>query len=149
MAIADQKSSSSSSSDGKVWGFFKRPFRPSGNNTNNNTTTTTTTSSSSMSHNLPQPNGDGSNPHASNSVSSVARSLLPTRRRLKLDPCNKLYFPCTSYLVHFLLLFIFILRIFAMFRNFIYFSQISCVGRFCCQFRFAFRFFCFGLKISF
>lgn len=128
MAIADQKSSSSSSSDGKVWGFFKRPFRPSGNN---NTTTTTTTSSSSMSHNLPQPNGDGSNSHASNSVSSVARSLLPTRRRLKLDPCNKLYFPCTSYLVHFLLLFIFILCIFAMFRNFIYLSQISYVGRFC------------------
>ncbi|XP_052734854.1 vesicle-associated protein 4-1 isoform X3 [Vigna angularis] len=29
----------------------------------------------------------------SNSVSSLARSLLPTRRRLKLDPSNKLYFP--------------------------------------------------------
>ncbi|RDX69574.1 Vesicle-associated protein 4-2, partial [Mucuna pruriens] len=28
-----------------------------------------------------------------NSVSSVARSFLPTRRRLKLDPSNKLYFP--------------------------------------------------------
>lgn len=27
------------------------------------------------------------------SVSSVARSLLPTRRRLRLDPANKLYFP--------------------------------------------------------
>lgn len=30
----------------------------------------------------------------SNSVSSLARSLLPTRRRLKLDPSSKLYFPC-------------------------------------------------------
>ncbi|CAJ1961528.1 unnamed protein product [Sphenostylis stenocarpa] len=29
----------------------------------------------------------------SNSVSSLARSLLPTRRRLKLDPSKKLYFP--------------------------------------------------------
>ncbi|PIA34396.1 hypothetical protein AQUCO_03800185v1 [Aquilegia coerulea] len=29
----------------------------------------------------------------SNSVSSVARSLLPTRRRLRLDPSTKLYFP--------------------------------------------------------
>ncbi|CAL9015330.1 unnamed protein product [Prunus brigantina] len=87
MTIADQKSSS----DGKVWGFFKRPFRPSGN-------TTVTTSSTSSSHNAPQhtngPQGDGSNPQAANSVSSVARSLLPTRRRLKLDPHNKLYFPC-------------------------------------------------------
>ncbi|KAL6201108.1 hypothetical protein ACLB2K_024823 [Fragaria x ananassa] len=84
MPIADHKSSS----DGKVWGFFKRPFRPSGN------AAATTTSSSSMSHSHPHPNGDGSVPQASSSVSSVARSLLPTRRRLKLDPCNKLYFPC-------------------------------------------------------
>ncbi|KAK9706627.1 hypothetical protein RND81_07G140200 [Saponaria officinalis] len=30
---------------------------------------------------------------SSSSVSSVARSLLPTRRRLSLDPSNKLYFP--------------------------------------------------------
>ncbi|KAK1549325.1 hypothetical protein Q3G72_022593 [Acer saccharum] len=35
---------------------------------------------------------DGSNPHP-NSVSHVARAILPTRRRLKLDPSNKLYFP--------------------------------------------------------
>ncbi|XP_050368262.1 vesicle-associated protein 4-2 [Argentina anserina] len=88
MAIADHKSSSSSS-DGKVWGFFKRPFKPSGN-----AAAATTSSSSSMSHGHPHPNGDGSAPQASSSVSSVARSLLPTRRRLKLDPCNKLYFPC-------------------------------------------------------
>ncbi|XP_034212335.1 vesicle-associated protein 4-2 isoform X2 [Prunus dulcis] len=90
MTIADQKSSS----DGKVWGFFKRPFRPSGN-------TTVTTSSTSSSHNAPQhgngPQGDGSNPSATNSVSSVARSLLPTRRRLKLDPHNKLYFPLFKF----------------------------------------------------
>ncbi|KAM1008692.1 hypothetical protein ACFX2A_005202 [Malus domestica] len=92
MAIADQKSSSSSSSssDGKVWGFFKRPFRTSRN--------AAVTTSSSSSHNAPHHHsnaqGDGSNQNAVNSVSSVARSLLPTRRRLKLDPNNKLYFPC-------------------------------------------------------
>ncbi|CAN6683214.1 unnamed protein product [Malus baccata var. baccata] len=89
MAIPDQKSSSSSS-DGKVWGFFKRPFRTSGN--------AAVTTSSSSSHNAPHQHsnahGDGSNQIAANSVSSVARSLLPTRRRLKLDPHNKLYFPC-------------------------------------------------------
>lgn len=28
------------------------------------------------------------------SMSSVARSLLPSKRRLKLDPSSKLYFPC-------------------------------------------------------
>ncbi|XP_020221200.1 vesicle-associated protein 4-2 [Cajanus cajan] len=32
-------------------------------------------------------------PSTSNSASSLARSLLPTRRRLKLDPSNNLYFP--------------------------------------------------------
>ncbi|XP_016681769.2 vesicle-associated protein 4-2 isoform X1 [Gossypium hirsutum] len=81
MAIeTDQKSSS----DGKVWGFFKLPFRQTRN------TTSTTSSSSAQT----QPHLEGSNHHASaNSVSSVAKSLLPTRRRLKLDPANKLYFP--------------------------------------------------------
>ncbi|KAF5742230.1 Vesicle-associated 4-2 -like protein [Tripterygium wilfordii] len=84
MAIADQKSPS----DGKIWGFFKLPFR--GNSTN-----TTSSSSSSMHHQHNQSNSlvEGSNGHGSSSVSSVARSILPTRRRLKLDPTNKLYFP--------------------------------------------------------
>ncbi|KAJ7946896.1 Vesicle-associated 4-2-like protein [Quillaja saponaria] len=86
MAIADQKPQY----DGKSWNFFKLPFLQSGTNTAN-----TTTSSSSSSHNVHQhnPQLEASNPHGSNSVSSVARSLLPTRRRLKLDPSNKLYFP--------------------------------------------------------
>ncbi|WCJ26924.1 PapD-like superfamily protein [Euphorbia peplus] len=76
MAIADQNQKSPSENN-KVWGFFKLPF---GANTKN-----TPPPSSSSSHQV-----EGSN---SNSVSSVARSLLPTRRRLKLDPANKLYFP--------------------------------------------------------
>lgn len=86
MPIEDQKPPS----DGKVWGLFKLPFRQSGGNSN---------SSSTSSHNVHQLHSqsnhlvEGSNPHASNSVSSVARSLLPTRRRLRLDPSNKLYFP--------------------------------------------------------
>ncbi|XP_058210021.1 vesicle-associated protein 4-1-like [Rhododendron vialii] len=33
------------------------------------------------------------NPRPSSKVSSVARSILPTRRRLRLDPSNNLYFP--------------------------------------------------------
>lgn len=36
---------------------------------------------------------DRSVPQSSATVSSVAKSLLPTRRRLRLDPPNKLYFP--------------------------------------------------------
>ncbi|XP_043697819.1 vesicle-associated protein 4-1-like [Telopea speciosissima] len=78
MAIADEKSHS----DGKVWSICRMPFWQSGN------------ASSSSSQNLHhQQNIDGSNHHSSTTVSSVARSLLPTRRRLRLDPRNKLYFP--------------------------------------------------------
>jgi len=85
MAIADQKSSS----DAKAWNFFKLPFLHSGTSHPN-------TSSSSASQNAPYQNTSNMNPQldgGSTSVSSVARSLLPARRRLKLDPSNKLYFP--------------------------------------------------------
>ncbi|RWR88089.1 vesicle-associated protein 4-1 [Cinnamomum micranthum f. kanehirae] len=53
-----------SGSDGKVWSLCRMPFWHSGNG------------SSSFS-----------------SFSLVARSFLPTRRRLRLDPASKLYFP--------------------------------------------------------
>lgn len=88
--MVDNRPPSEGGGGGKVWGLFKLPFR----NTANSTTHTTTSSSSYQT--------DGSNTHnsnshhvvsSSNSVSSVARSLLPTRRRLRLDPSNKLYFP--------------------------------------------------------
>lgn len=87
MAIADQRATS----DGKILGLFKLPFR--------NPSTTTTSSSGNATSNS---QFDGSNPRSyansnnasSSSVSSVARSLLPTRRRLRLDPSKKLYFPC-------------------------------------------------------
>ncbi|XP_019162446.1 PREDICTED: vesicle-associated protein 4-2-like [Ipomoea nil] len=75
MAIADDK-------DGKVWSLFKlMPFRR-------------TSSSSSVSaanwHNNTCPRSDGL---SAPKVSAVARSFLPARRRLKLDPANTLYFP--------------------------------------------------------
>lgn len=79
MAIDDQKSTS----DGKVWGFLKQTFRHSASGA---------TTSSRTSHQT-HPPVEGTSPHTSASVSSVARSLLPTRRRLKLDPSNKLFFP--------------------------------------------------------
>ncbi|XP_057960783.1 vesicle-associated protein 4-2-like [Malania oleifera] len=87
MAIAEPRSPS----DGRVWGLFKLPFRHSGS---------TQTLSSSSSHHIPHQHNQsnqqvqGSTPHPPNSsVSSVARSFLPAKRRLRLDPSNKLYFP--------------------------------------------------------
>ncbi|GER53017.1 vesicle-associated membrane family protein [Striga asiatica] len=89
MAIAEEKT------DGKVWGLFKLPFRNS---------QSAASASSNFSHYQqnyghgnsnahPPVEGSGAQGGAGSSVSSVARSLLPTRRRLKLDPSNKLYFP--------------------------------------------------------
>eukprot|EP00262_Sarcandra_glabra_P012142 TRINITY_DN3063_c1_g1_i2.p1 TRINITY_DN3063_c1_g1~~TRINITY_DN3063_c1_g1_i2.p1 ORF type:complete len:265 (-),score=42.31 TRINITY_DN3063_c1_g1_i2:232-1026(-) len=88
MAIAHERSPPS---DGKVWSLCRMPFWQSGNSSS---------SSSSSTQNLHQQSNqihqqqqiEGSNPHTS-SVSSVARSFLPVRRRLRLDPSNKLYFP--------------------------------------------------------
>lgn len=97
MAIDEDKS------DGKVWGLFKIPFRNS---------QSTNSSSSNFAHyqqnyghgnntTHSQVDGSGAQGSTGSSVSSVARSLLPTRRRLKLDPSNKLYFPCMHALLCF------------------------------------------------
>ncbi|CAK9160188.1 unnamed protein product [Ilex paraguariensis] len=66
-------------SEGMFWRLF--PFWQSG--------TTSSSSSSTQSHQ----NGVGSSTRSSNSVSSVAKSLLPVRRRLRFDPASTLYFP--------------------------------------------------------
>lgn len=99
MAMVDNRPPSEGGGGGKVWGLFKLPFR----NTGNSTTHTTTSSSTYQTEGS---NTQNSNNHqglsASNSVSSVARSLLPTRRRLRLDPSNKLYFPCMNSRLYFL-----------------------------------------------
>lgn len=87
--------------------LFKLPFR------NSNSTHQATSSSSSSSHlsdnyihqsrrfryhgpPAVERLGQTHHQHAATipSMSSVARSLLPTKRRLKLDPPSKLYFPC-------------------------------------------------------
>ncbi|KAI4296605.1 hypothetical protein L6164_036551 [Bauhinia variegata] len=96
MAIADQQRSHS---DGRGWNFFKLPFLNSGNGSSNTTSSSASSASQNVvhhrhhHHNPPPVEGSTGVTHSSNSVSSVARSLLPTRRRLKLDPSNKLYFP--------------------------------------------------------
>ncbi|KAL8045891.1 hypothetical protein ABFX02_08G143300 [Erythranthe guttata] len=89
MAIAEEKPATSS--DGKVWGLFRFPFRNS---------QSAASSPSNFSHYQQNYGHGNSNTHPQaegsgaqgTSVSSVARSLLPARRRLKLDPSNKLYF---------------------------------------------------------
>ncbi|KAL3741954.1 hypothetical protein ACJRO7_017435 [Eucalyptus globulus] len=90
MAVVEQKPSSD---QGKVWGFFKLPFRSSG--AAQNSSSSASAVSHLGGHHLPGgPQVEGSDGHhGSSSVSSVAKSLLPTRRRLKLDPSTKLYFP--------------------------------------------------------
>ncbi|CAN8325496.1 unnamed protein product [Cochlearia groenlandica] len=106
-------------SDGRGWGgFFKIPFRNSIGHVNassaatspfpssaSSSSTSSTTSSHLHNHhqihhqigyNGPHGDGSGQNQHTatpSPSVSSVAKSFLPTKRRLKLDPSEKLYFP--------------------------------------------------------
>lgn len=95
MAIAEEKSASS---DAKGWSLFRLPFKQSGNSQSSSSSSIPTSDNSThhhIHHLYGQMNqqSDGSNVNSSNSVSSVARSLLPTRRRLRLDPANKLYFP--------------------------------------------------------
>lgn len=59
-------------------------------------------SSSSYSQNLSShSNRKAESKPKPNTVSSVARSLIPPRRRLRLDPGSSLYFPCMSSLFSF------------------------------------------------
>lgn len=87
-AMAVDEQTRPAAGEGKVWGFFKSAFR------NGSTASSSSPSMNIHPHGGNPPIPDGSHPQGANSVSSVAKSLLPTRRRLKLDPPTKLYFPC-------------------------------------------------------
>ncbi|RWR93593.1 vesicle-associated protein 4-1 [Cinnamomum micranthum f. kanehirae] len=80
MAVVEEKSAT----DAKVWSLCRMPFWHSGNGS--------TSSSAQLTQNHQQ-QVLGSNQQQVNSVSTVARSLLPAKRRLRLDPASKLYFP--------------------------------------------------------
>ncbi|GAA0165735.1 membrane trafficking regulatory protein [Lithospermum erythrorhizon] len=77
-------------SEGKLWGLIKLPFR---NSQSAAPPPHSYDYHNYQSNNNNNPQGDGSATTSNNSVSSVARSLIPPRRRLKLDPSNKLFFP--------------------------------------------------------
>ncbi|CAK9149541.1 unnamed protein product [Ilex paraguariensis] len=83
MAVTSERSLS----EGKVWSLCRMPFWHSSN------ADASSSSSSSLSVHHQNQLVDQPDVHSLTLVSSVAKSFLPTRRRLSLDPPNKLYFP--------------------------------------------------------
>jgi hypothetical protein len=93
MAIDSEKSGA----DGKVWSLCKMPFWQTSIASSSSSSATTAAAASSATisgQNQSHQAVERSSLHSSNAVSSMAKSLLPTRRRLRLDPSNKLFFPC-------------------------------------------------------
>ncbi|KAG0483897.1 hypothetical protein HPP92_011981 [Vanilla planifolia] len=108
MSISDERRMASV--DGKIWSLCRLPFWQSVSSAGcvgggGGGGTSSTSSSSSLTHHQHHLGGvllvKANGPHRSraeqssggSSVSTVTRSLLPTRRRLRLDPPKKLYFP--------------------------------------------------------
>lgn len=90
--------------DEKVWSICRMPFW---NSTTISSSTSSDVNNNSMHHQSQSGVDTSSTHHSSGSLSSLAMSLFPTKRRLSLDPTNKLFFPCMSFLslTWFLLLF--------------------------------------------
>ncbi|XWS63360.1 hypothetical protein CRYUN_Cryun06bG0089600 [Craigia yunnanensis] len=85
-----------SEGEGKVWILCRMPFwQTSSSNVNGSSSSSSSSMGSNTVYQQSQSSqlGERSTVISSNAVSSIAKSLLPTRRRLKLDPSNKLYFP--------------------------------------------------------
>lgn len=83
MAVANEKPTMS---EVKVWSFCRLPFWQSSNNASAGAV-------GGGSSSLQQNHLDAADHQPSIKVASVAKSFLPTRRRLGLDPPNKLFFP--------------------------------------------------------
>ncbi|XP_068668843.1 vesicle-associated protein 4-1-like [Aristolochia californica] len=86
MAVAGEKSP-----DGKVWSLCRMPFWQTSHSASSSTASASTQSLHQV--NQSHQHVEGSNSGHSSSVSFVARSILLTRHRLRLDPASKLYFP--------------------------------------------------------
>jgi hypothetical protein len=89
---------------GKLWNLCRMPFRQAGGApAPQSSSTGIHPSAGRYGLNAPPVAGDGAGgahgaPAAS--ISSVAKALLPARRRLQLDPASKLYFPCERPRTH-------------------------------------------------
>ncbi|CAO1941600.1 unnamed protein product [Urochloa humidicola] len=101
MAISGEERHASAGGDsggGKLWNLCRMPFRQAGGAPaaappQSSSSSGIHHSAARYGHEAPVA-GDGAAQGASaGSISSVAKSLLPARRRLRLDPANKLYFP--------------------------------------------------------
>ncbi|KAI4333740.1 hypothetical protein L6164_018510 [Bauhinia variegata] len=68
-------------------------FWHSGNNSSSSSSTNKLHHSNQRSQSNGYVEGNSRSSSSHNTVSSIARSLLPARRRLRLDPANNLYFP--------------------------------------------------------
>ncbi|CAL9013943.1 unnamed protein product [Prunus brigantina] len=92
MAVEAEKSGP----DGKLWSLFKNPFGQSRNASSSSSSSSSSTLSSMHNvHQLGQTHESVERAalHSASTVSYVTKSLLPARRRLRLDPANKLFFP--------------------------------------------------------
>ncbi|KAF5474580.1 hypothetical protein F2P56_006468 [Juglans regia] len=85
MAVDSEKSAT----DGKIWSLCKMPFWQASIASSSSSSASASVSGPSHTHHAVE----SSSLHSSNAVSAMAKSLLPTRRRLRLDPPNKLFFP--------------------------------------------------------
>ncbi|KAH7576855.1 hypothetical protein ACOSP7_002483 [Xanthoceras sorbifolium] len=94
MAVDGEKSEA----ERKVWSLCKMPFWQSSNGSSSSSSSSSTMNNNNSNSNVYQQNQSnqvvmGRSSGNSSNVSTMAKSLLPTRRRLRLDPSNKLYFP--------------------------------------------------------
>ncbi|KAI4322873.1 hypothetical protein L6164_022524 [Bauhinia variegata] len=88
MAIAGNHKSHS-----EVKIFRLCPFWHSGNNSSSSASTDNLHHRNQRGQSNRHSEGNSQRSSSSQTVSSIARSLLPPRRRLRLDPANNLYFP--------------------------------------------------------
>jgi hypothetical protein len=101
MAISSDERHATAGGDsggGKLWNLCRMPFRQADRAPAPQSSSTGIHSSAGRyGHNAPPVAVDGAGGAQGApavSISSVAKALLPARRRLRLDPANKLYFPC-------------------------------------------------------
>ncbi|KAJ1291421.1 hypothetical protein BS78_02G314000 [Paspalum vaginatum] len=101
MAISGEERHAPAGGDsggGKLWNLCRMPFRQAGGAPasvppQSSSSSGIHHSAGRYGHEAPVTGDGGAQGASAGSISSVAKSLLPARRRLRLDPANKLYFP--------------------------------------------------------